>query len=719
MVISSIGLAAMADLIQKMTEASKTLTSSAGSIKSSSTHVWGTAADSVKITQTAGWVNDQIPGLRRRLALAQQIEAQTQGPQSKVDIDEALLSTVPPEQAQADGAAAAKKLKESNGKLDPELIAQITKYQNDPYFAAGFTKNLTPTELADALLKASRERENIGRTQSNTLAKDMAAWKVNYSGLVSAMGTTMATATRNTGDLALPADFAKKYADAMTEGGTKSGDGDPVKYGQASALSLLLRHGQYSTPFLDTVSSTVYDYERKHGKDGPVWEPRSYYEPNHIFAGVYMPDGGIMPDPMANILEGLSHNPQAAQNFFDVNNPGAKTHEVEVNGKKFQVNDRMQYLLQERTWKYDNGDGLGNALQAATTNWRDRSPEGHTSAVIASQTFLLLGQKAYQGKDGGHGILFNLDASPGWKPGSDMRDSLAHIIASYSPDLIRIAGADGTRADQLGGDWTAEAPGVFPPGGPFGAQMDAGLMRKLIGVVGENPDNLTIVATGVLAAGQLMFGKALPEALKDDPSTALDMIQGGHRSPLIQGAAGELSKTLAFVMTNSYEGDKTDQEFRKKQAEALSKAIGVALKLPGIPAPSGEWTGLLLDQAKTAALDAVAKGPKQDAKDLANSASAGGQSDLTKLMLNNLAAAGYFDPKHYEGANKPNSHRFVPPPEGAFKKGPDGKVVHPLEFDFASKGYNEWASDKGQIPSDFINANVIDPYRNNFPLFGG
>ena len=720
MVISSIGLSAMADLIQKMTEASKTLTSSAASIKSSSTHVWGTASDAQKITQAAGWANDQIPGLRRRLALAQQIEAQTKGPQSKIDIDEALLSTIPPEQAKVDGAAAARKLKESNGKLDPALIAQITKYQNDPYFAAGFAKNMTPTELADALLKASRERENIGRKQTSTLAKDMAAWKVNYNGLVSAMGTTMATATRNTGDLALPADFAKKYADAITEGGTKPGDGEPVKYGQASALSLLLRYGQYSTPFLDTVSSTVYDYEQEHGKDGPVWEPRSYYEPNHTFGGVYMPDGGIMADPLANIMEGLSHNPQAAQNFFDVNNPNAKTSEVEINGKKFQVNDRMKYLLQDRTWKYDNADGLGNALQSATTTWRDRSENGKTSAIIAGQTFALLGQKAGQGQKGGDWWALGLNSHQGWKPGSGMRDSLADIIASYSPDLIRVTGTETPSSDPLGGSWTAEAGDSFPPGGPFGAVMDAGLMQKLLGVVGEDQKNLTIISTGVLAAGQLMFSHNLAKALEKDPNAAVNLIKAGDKSPVLNGAANQLANTLGFAMTWGYQGDKSDQEFQKARAEAVSKALGVALKLPIIPTPQGEWTGLLLDNAKDKALEAIGKGPKQNAMDIYNSAAGDGQDSLRKLALNSLLANGYLDPKYYQAANTPDApNKFVPPPPGAFLKGPDGKPLVPPQFDFASKAYLDWGERGGQAPMDWVQATMIDTYRDEFPAFGG
>ncbi|NEA31524.1 DUF6571 family protein [Streptomyces sp. SID13031] len=715
--MSSIGLSAMADLIQKMTAASKTLTDSAGSIKSNSTHVWGTAAESVKITQAAGWVNDQIPGLRRRLALAQQIEAQTQGPQATVSIDEALLSNIPPDQAQADGVEAARKLKESDGKLDPALIAQITKYQNDPYFAAGFAKNMTPTELSDALLEASRERDQILRNPTANMNKDFEAWKVNYQALVSGMGTTIGTATRNTGELALPADYAKNYAAAITEGGSGPGDGDPVKYGQASALTMLMRYGQYSTPFLDTVSSTVYDYEREHGKDHPVWEPRSYYEPNHTFAGAYMPDGGIMPDPLANIMEALSHNPQASQNFFDVGNKNAKTSEVEINGQKFQVNDRMKYLLQDRTWKYDNGDGLGNALQSATTTWRDRSENGRISAVIASQTFALLGQKAGDGKsDGG---LFGIGSHEGWKPSDGMRDSLAEMLASYSPDLVRVAGPDGGKADPLGGSWTAEAGVLFPPGGPFGAVMDNKLIAKLMGVVGEDQKNLTIVSTGVMAAGQLMYSYALSEAIKKDPNAAVNMIQGGDKSPLINGAAKQLSNTFGFIMTNGFQGDSKDQAFEKKRAENISKALGVALKLPMIPVPAGKWTGLLLDQAKTAAFDAIAKGPSQDAKNLYNSAAGDAQDSLTKLTLNNLLVSGYFDPKHYAAANQPGSDKYVPPPMEALKKGPDGKPLNPPEFDFTSDAYINWGERGGQAPYDWIQENVVGPYRSKFPLFGG
>jgi hypothetical protein len=46
-------------------------------------------------------------------------------------------------------------------------------------------------------------------------------------------------------------------------------------------------------------------------------------------------------------------------------------------------------------------------------------------------------------------------------------------------------------------------------------------------------------------------------------------------------------------------------------------------------------------------------------------------------------ANGYFDPKYYEAA------------------------------------YVHWSAVEGQIPTEFLDANVVGPYRDNFPLLGG
>ncbi|GAB3923561.1 hypothetical protein GCM10029976_013940 [Kribbella albertanoniae] len=726
MTIASIDLVILNDLIRRMTDAAGALMSSAGQIKRTSTGVLGGASQTATINQAAGWVNDQLPGLRRRLALAQQIENQAitfgqraAGQRGIVKIDESLLSTLPPDQARALGADAAKQVNGAHSTLSPELIAVLAKNQNDPYFALGFAGNADLKQVSWALRLASRERERI-IAESGPKSAELEQWKVQYTSLVTGLGTTLGTATRDLEGVGLPPGFAEKYADAITEGKTRSSTPSDVAYGQGQSLSMLLPYGRFSTKFLDTVSTKVYDYEYAH-KEDPVWEPRSYWEPYHSFAGAYQPDGKAMPDPMANILEALSHNPQSAQNFFDVANSHAAPTTVEINGQQVVVNNRLKYLLQDRTWHYDNGDGLGNALQTATTTWRDRTDNGRTSATIASQTFALMGQQVGQGKDGGW--FMGLNEKQGWEPGMSMRDSLAHMFASYAPDLIRVAGVPTLESDDLTKGWIQKsdkyAPDegqFFPSDGPLGATMDANSLKNLLKLIGADEGNVMIVSVGVLAAGQLLFGQGLAAGLAKDPGNAVKLLTGHENSPAADAVAGQLANTLSEVMNDAYLGDSADQAFQKRKAEAVSRALGLALKLPIIPAPKGPWTGLLLDNAKSAVLDAIAKGPKQDADEVWNAAAASGQTRLRDLAMTSLLDAGYFAREVYAGANTPQApDKFVPPPNAAFKLGPDGHPVEPLAFDFTSRAYTNWAVRAQQAPMKWINLSVILPYRLKFP----
>ena len=101
MAMASIDIAAMRTLISRLTGAGDTLDSSASSIQSASQRVWGSASEAQTIRDAASWVREQVPGLRRRLTLAELIEAQTPGVQGVVQIDESKLSNLTPEQAES------------------------------------------------------------------------------------------------------------------------------------------------------------------------------------------------------------------------------------------------------------------------------------------------------------------------------------------------------------------------------------------------------------------------------------------------------------------------------------------------------------------------------------------------------------------------------------------------------------------------------------------
>jgi hypothetical protein len=448
-----------------------------------------------------------------------------------------------------------------------------------------------------------------------------------------------------------------------------------------------------------------------------VWGPKA-----RIGLQVIDPGGDGVQGPadvLPNILTALGHNPEAAQHFFDV--PKGATEDIKINGQTLHVNKRLKYLLQDRTWATDRGSdegrGLGAALDAATTYFRDAGPTGKISATIASQTFVVIGQKTGQGKHGGDWYELGLNQHDGWKMSANLRPAIANMVASYAPDLMRVSGLVDSQSDSLGGDWTTKSDrGIFPPGGPRGAQMDKNLMAKILGTLGEDPKNTDIVTAGVNAAAQLRMSYALQQALKTGgkPPAPVAMITGDKYVDLVNGASNEIAGTLAFVINQAYQGDKTNQDLQKKRAAALSRAMGIALQMPFLANPEGKaWTGFLLDQLKDTALDKIGEGPDADAKGTYNETAGDAQKNLQHTMLNYLLANGYLDKKYYDAAGP----GYSAPPSAAFQHDGHGKLVQPPQFNFTSKAYNEWAR-KGQNFQAWLNTNVITPFRAAFPALG-
>ncbi|HVU90958.1 MAG TPA: DUF6571 family protein [Jatrophihabitans sp.] len=708
MAMASINIPAMGDLASALDSAAAELPYDQYGFRTILSGVDVDASPASGLGKVAAWVEGQIPGVKRRLALAQAIEAAKPGFQDTVSIDESEISDLDPSVAQQLGAADAQKLKDSNGKLDPKLIAEIAKYQNDPYFAAGFAEAIPPSDLANVVIGASNQRDGLSSyAGSPDYVKRLNDWKKQYGDLLAAMGGTLATATRNTGDLALPDGYADGWVHTITaETPQSGGDG---RYGQAAALSLLLKHGSYGTQFLNTVATNVYDYERRTDENG-MWRNRSWV--GSQFEGVYSPDGSQVSDPLAGIMDGLGHNPAAAQLFFN----GGGNDTIKVDGKNVPVNARLKYLIQDRTWATnagsDNGDGLGAALEAATTYFRDRSAQGKVSATIAGESFALIGSKTGAGKsDGG---LFGIGSHEGWKMWDGMRSHVANMVASYAPDLMRVAGRSDSAPDDLTNGWALPSDAEFPPNGPWGAAMNRDLMAKILGTLGEDQKNIDVVLAGVGAAGKLRMAYALQQALRGQPGAPVDMITGDKYVDLVNGASNELAGTFGFVIDNGYQGDKDNQEFQKKRAEELSKALGMVLSMPTFEIPEGhEWTSALIDQARDVALEKIGEGPEQDAQDKYNETAGSAQTNLQHAMLDDLLQAGYLDKKYYDQAGP----GYVPPPAEALKHDASGHVVHPPEFDFDSPAYQTWARE-GHNLQPWLNTNVVGPFRDKFPALG-
>lgn len=722
--MASIDLGAMSSLIGAMSDAASNLPYDRYGLTSALGAVDVDASPSQKLSTVANWVDQQIPGLRRRLALAQAAEASKPSFQSVVQIHESDVSTTDPATAQNLGASDAKKLKDSNGAVDPALIAEIVNNQNDPYFAAGLAQNITPVELAQVVTDESRLVSLIDDGSGVDYRAEMDDWKKNYGDLLSAVGTTLAAATCNTGALALPSDYGKQWTDAITaDVPSQGGDG---AHGQGAALSLLLAHGSFSTAFLGTVSSGVYDYERKNAGDGPLWRPRSWEDTN--FAGVDSPDGAQISDPLAGIMTALSHNPDAAQNFFDVGNPNASTVTMQINGKDVPANARLKYLIEDRTWATgdtgsDNGSGLGGALQAASTFYRADDPQGQVSATIAAQTFALIGTYTGHGYNGNWRVFGGHD---GWKMWDGMRTNVANMIAGYSPDLIRVAGVNRPASTGWNGTWVVSDAGnsLFPPNGPASAWLDPKLMSNIIKTLGESPANMDVVNTGIAAAGRLVLAYAAQRGLQTDPNAAAHVIAGTGTVPALTGASGALAYALNFAISAGHQGDKDKEELEKERAEEVSKILGIVTSVPGLALPEGhEWSQFLIDQVKDQALDKIGEGPDQDAQGTYNDIASDYQSRLQQLTLNTLLDGGYLSAENYAKANPATApNEFVSPldPKYAGQHPPavTADASGHLQFNFDSQAYHDWEQD-GQALNSWVQTNVTGPFRDNLPAYGG
>ncbi|AYY12223.1 hypothetical protein EF847_05385 [Actinobacteria bacterium YIM 96077] len=631
------------------------------------------------VQQAIDWSDEELPGVRRRLALAEMMEMDPEPdwPAGYVELDDdTAISDVPPDQAEQNGAEAAEALQVENARdLDEDLVAEIEENMNDPYFAAGFAREASPEQLAQYMDTVDAlERENYVDMELRNR-------------LVESVGTTIGTATRNTGTLSPSATFARDWADAIT--GETMAEGGDNRQGQPQYLAMFLQHGRYGTPFLDHVGDELYEYERD--ADGAAWEPKA----SNAIGGVRDANGDEAVDVMAMYMSALGNNPEAAQNFFD----GGNTTTVELNGQEVEVNERLQYMTTERTWQHrtdpTNGGRLGEALEAATTHFRDQSDNGRVSAKIASQTFALIGDKTGEGSSDG---ILGFGASEGWQMWDGMRGNVANMLASYGPDLMRLGRG---HSDDLGSGWTAgPEEDLFGDGAPYGAAMDPELVGEILGTYGKDGqrEHLDTVMSGVMASSQQRIGLALEESLNDgtEPSAPVAMLEG-RNIPALATATNEAGGTMGWVINSAYHGALDEEELEQKQAEARAAAFDAVTSLPVVK-PAGEWSKLAYEQAQSHLKNEIGNSDPSAGSDFAE-LSSDEKDNLDEMLLNQMLAHGYFDQEYVDEANG-GGNRYEGPPEEMIDRSSD-----PPRFDFDHESFEDWHRNRFPM-DDFLRTHI-------------
>lgn len=429
-------------------------------------------------------------------------------------------------------------------------------YKNDAAFTKELFTNVSPDEWADAIKHENGEAFSGGKI-------DEADRKV-YSEFLRASGSAFATYTQGHPD---PTGLADKWFKSITEGDDEN----------ASALTLMIRKGgessEFDTDFMYNLTNDVYNWEKSHDGD-PVWGPKDVglVDPDADVRyasrgrGSFDLQSGSANDGLANLLGGMHKSPDAAQRFFMDGYP---------DGDTSKDNDRLKYLMLDRTFSAkalsDEGDGLGLALEAATTGDRniedgdkfvsgyDGAKQNEFSAALASDVMQTVAD--YSGREYG-------EDSPGgdwdatqeqWHVWPEMRDSLGAIGAGYANDVYDIIADNGTtRPDEL--------------------QISKEDFKFVLGEIGHGEDKsgVELLSAAMVQEGNMRVQDEVIQHYKDHPNAPRTMEYINEKlSGRIDGLTTEMGNVVADTLGYGTVVDLHDEDHAAQRAAAMQKAFSI------------------------------------------------------------------------------------------------------------------------------------------------
>ncbi|MDR7311595.1 hypothetical protein J2S40_002653 [Nocardioides luteus] len=422
-------------------------------------------------------------------------------------------------------------------------------YKKDETFTKELFENVTPDEWADAIKHENGEAFSRGKI-------DEADRKI-YSEFLRAGGTALATYTQGHPN---PTDLADKWFKSITEGDDEN----------ASALTLMIKKGgedgaEFQTDFMYNLTDDVYNWEKSHDGD-PVWGPKDVglvdpdadVEYSARGRGAYVLQSGSANDGMANLLGGMAHSPEAAQQFF-------KDGTLD-NGKE---DDRFKYFMLDRTFsasdKSDEGDGFGLALEAATVGSLEHGDREFAND-LADRTFETIAKHSGSDDEGWFGEA--------WHTWPEFNDSLGAIGAGYRDDIYDVMkGAGGNDLELSKKD----------------LQIVLGEMGR-----GEDKSGVELLSASLVQEGNHRVDVELERYLKDHPNATMQDVSreiGGSLAAINTETGGVLGDTLgASVLV-----DLDDEQRAAEKAAFMQKAFSLATGF--IPGPGDAAVGMLQEGA--------------------------------------------------------------------------------------------------------------------------
>lgn len=514
----------------------------------------------------------------------------------------------------------------------------------DPVYSHQLFTTVTPDQFADALKGLYDDSYSVygsGSYGGTRIECDPDRVR-RYLDFLTAAGTALATYTKGTGELAPPADLSGIWFNAMI---------DPNNPENASALSMMIDKGgevaSYDPEFLSSLTDQIYDHELAHPNwwERPGWDSTGvsgFYEdigdPNNPNDSTFSmtphdnPTGraaGL--DPLANLLGAMQNTPVAAEQFFDDDDTS------DAWGR--QVNEKLNYLLTQRTWPSDGGDGIGIAIEGATTH--SRNPPDMSSVTYDPATGLITpstpdsraatwaAQTVY--------LLAGASRDEDWDFPPAMADSMGRMLASYAGSVVSISKQGPVAGSENGWVVWDSAPG-HQSALQFKANYDdlAGLIRDL----GAAPDQ---TGTDYLIAGLLVHQKQEQDKIIAKysqrygyPNNLSDLNTWEFQQDMVALGTG-VGKALAFSINNAYKGLEDGEtkvaEQNARYARGFEIAAGI-IPVGGIPGVSA-----VTDIAIKDASNRIADSP-QTASDRAQASEVDWKMRLDRQMYDSLLNAG-------------------------------------------------------------------------------
>lgn len=198
----SIDVEAMTRLVAAMERAGEQLVALQDEMRTILSGVHLDPAETNRFEQVADWIREVLPGLRRRLAMAQDLLGGGGGgvstqpdhrpvPRPYVG-DESQITTRPAHESSEAGRVTAHQIGVGGQDTTRQLVADLRENRHDPYYAREFAHTADPETLVRAIAAAGDGE------QAAELAELTAA--------------TVATAARGTGELAPPAGYEEQWA---------------------------------------------------------------------------------------------------------------------------------------------------------------------------------------------------------------------------------------------------------------------------------------------------------------------------------------------------------------------------------------------------------------------------------------------------------------------------------------------------------------------------